>query len=227
MDVISFYGVLAASGVCTQWLADWLQARNGRRLAPLEAVERPIQPDRRVEADGVEEARRESLEPCQVLRDGLPVGSPAPDFRLPRVGGGELALSQYRGRQVLLLFSDLPRGPLNALLAELQRRYAAGSEVDVVMVSQGDRATNASMVAKLRVTFPVVLQRQREVSRMYRTFAAPVGFLVDERGAIAAPAAIGAERILALIPESILLETRPSREQDRRWHRAGALAVMH
>ena len=195
--------------------------------APLEAVERSIQPDRRVEADGVEDARSESLKPRQLLRDGLPVGSPAPDFRLPRVGGGELALSQYRGRQVLLLFSDLPRCPFNALLADLQRRYAAGSEVDVVMVSQGDRRTNASMIAKLRVTFPVVLQRQREVSRLYRMFAAPVGFLVDERGVIAAPAAIGAERILALIPETSPSETRPSRGYDRRWHREGALAVMH
>jgi len=227
MNVTSFYGVVAASVACTGWLAYQLRARNGRMLARFGAVEPSIQPDGRAETDGVEDARRESLEPCQLLRDALPVGSPAPDFRLPRVGGGELALSQYRGRQVLLLFSDLPRGPLNALLAELQRRYAAGSEVDIVMVSRGDRAANASMIAKLRVTFPVVLQRQREVSRLYRMFAAPVGFLVDERGAIAAPAAIGAERILALIPETSLLETRPSRAQDRRWHREGALAVMH
>ena len=227
MNVISFYGVVAASAACTAWLAYQLLARNGRMLARLEAVERSIQPDRCVEADGVEDARTESLKQCQLLRDGLPVGSPAPDFRLPRVGGGELALSQYRGRRVLLLFSDLPRSPFNALLADLQRRYAAGSEVDVVMVSQGDRATNASLIAKLRVTFPVVLQRQREVSRLYRMFAAPVGFLVDERGVIAGPAAIGAERILALIPETSLLETRPNRRDDRRWHRQGALAVMH
>lgn len=225
MNVISSYGVVAASVACTGWLAFQLLARNGRMLARPEPIERSIQPDRRVEADGVEDARGESLKQCQLLRDGLPVGSPAPDFRLPRVLGGELALSQYRGRRVLLLFSDLPRGPFKALLADLQRRYAAGSEVDVVMVSQGDRATNASMIAKLRVTFPVVLQRQREVSTLYRMFAAPVGVLVDERGVIAAPAAIGPERILALIPETRLVETYPSRGYDGLWHREGALAV--
>lgn len=227
MNVISFYAVVAASVACRAWLAHQLRARNARKRAPLEAVERSSQPDRRVEADGAEDARSESLNPRQLLRDGLPVGSPAPDFRLPRVGGGELALSQYRGRQVLLLFSDLPRSPCNALLADLQRRYAAGSEVDVVMVSQGDRRTNASLIAKFRVTFPVVLQRQREVSTLYLTLAAPVGFLVDERGVIAAPAAIGAERILALIPDTSPPETRPSRGYDQRWHREGALAVMH
>jgi len=227
MNVMSFYGVVAASVICAGWLAYRLLTRNARMLAPLETVERSIQPDRHVEADGVEEAPGESLKPCQLLRDGLPVGSPAPDFQLPRVGGGELALSQYRGRRVLLLFSDLPRCPFNALLADLQRRYAAGSEVDVVLVSQGDRRTNASMIAKLRVTFPVVLQRQREVSRLYRMFATPVGFLVDERGVIAAPAAIGPERILALIPETRLRETCPGRGHDQPWHREGALAVMH
>ncbi len=227
MNVISFYGVVAAAAACTGWLSNQLRARNGRTVERLEAVEPSMQPDRGVDVDRVEDARSESLKPCQLLRDGLPVGSPAPDFRLPRVLGGDLALSQYRGRRVLLLFSDLPRGPFKALLADLQRRYAAGSEVDVVMVSQGDRATNASMIAKLRVTFPVVLQRQREVSRLYRMFAAPVGVLVDEQGVIAAPAAIGAERILALIPETSLVETCPSRGYDRRWHREGALAVMH
>ena len=33
-----------------------------------------------------------------------PTGSPAPDFTLPRVGGGELSLSSYRGRPVVLAF---------------------------------------------------------------------------------------------------------------------------
>jgi len=226
MNVISFYGVVTAAVACRAWVAHQLRARNGRMLASLDAVERSMQPDRQVEADGVEDDRRESLKPSQLSRDGLSVGSPAPDFRLPRVGGGELALSQYRGRRVLLLFSDLPRSPFNALLADLQRRYAAGSEVDVVMVSQGDRRTNASMIAKLRVTFPVVLQRQREVSRLYRMFATPVGFLVDEQGVIAAPAAIGAERILALMPETNLPETCPRRGYDRQWHREGAVAVL-
>jgi peroxiredoxin Q/BCP len=33
-----------------------------------------------------------------------PTGSPAPDFTLPRVGGGEVSLSSYRGRAVVLAF---------------------------------------------------------------------------------------------------------------------------
>ncbi len=33
-----------------------------------------------------------------------PVGSEAPDFTLPRSGGGEVSLSAYRGRPVVLAF---------------------------------------------------------------------------------------------------------------------------
>ncbi len=31
-------------------------------------------------------------------------GSPAPEFTLPRVGGGTIALSSYRGQPVVLAF---------------------------------------------------------------------------------------------------------------------------
>jgi peroxiredoxin len=209
MTVIILCGVVAALAAFTGWLAYQLLAQNGRILARLEALEKLVEssnrradPDTAAAADG---ARKDSLKKSQLLREGLPAGSAAPDFRLPRVGGGELSLSQYRGRKVLLLFSDPTCAPCNALLPDVQRRYAAGSEVDVVMVSRGDHAANASKIAELRVTFPVVLQRQWEISKLYGMFATPIAFLVDEHGTIAAPVAIGAQRILALIPEKSTL----------------------
>jgi peroxiredoxin len=201
MTLIILCGVVAASVAFTGWLAYQLLAQNGRMLARLEALEQAIETCRPLEAGAAEDARKESLKKSHLLRDGLPAGSAAPDFRLPRVGGGELSLSQYRGRRVLLLFSDPKCAPCNALLPDLQRRYAAGSEVDVVMVSRGDAAANASKIAELRVTFPVVLQRQWEISKLYGMFATPIAFLVDEHGTIASPVAVGASRILALVPE--------------------------
>ncbi|HKC55334.1 MAG TPA: peroxiredoxin family protein [Vicinamibacterales bacterium] len=208
MIVILLCGVVAASVAFTGWLAYQLLAQNGRILARLEALEDLVQSGRRADAGtdaAADEGRKESLKRSQLLRDGLPAGAAAPDFRLPRVGGGELSLSQYRGRKVVLLFSDPKCGPCNALLPDVQQRYAAGSEVDVVMVSRGDHAANASKLAELRVTFPVVLQRQWEISKLYGMFATPIAFLVDEQGTIAAPVAVGAQRILALIPEKSTL----------------------
>jgi thioredoxin-dependent peroxiredoxin len=34
----------------------------------------------------------------------VPTGSQAPDFTLPRSGGGEMSLSSFRGRPVVLAF---------------------------------------------------------------------------------------------------------------------------
>ncbi len=201
MTFIVLAAVVAASAAFTGWLAYQLLAQNGRILARLEALEQAMQSGRDGDSGAAAQARKESLKKSQLLRDGLPAGSAAPDFRLARVGGGELSLSQYRGRRVLLLFSDPKCAPCNALLPDLQRRYAAGSEVDVVMVSRGDHAANARKIAELGVTFPVVLQRQWEISKLYGMFATPIAFLVDEQGTIAAPVAVGAQRILGLIPE--------------------------
>ncbi len=36
--------------------------------------------------------------------DELEVGSFAPDFKLPQNAGGEVALSDYRGKRVILFF---------------------------------------------------------------------------------------------------------------------------
>jgi hypothetical protein len=48
------------------------------------------------------------------------------------------------------------------------------------------------------LTFPVVLQRQWEVSREYRMFATPIGYLVDENGVLVTDVAVGSDKILGL-----------------------------
>jgi hypothetical protein len=54
----------------------------------------------------------EAVVPAARYRDGLPAGPPAPDFRLPLAGGGELSLPDYRGQRVLT-------AALGALCADL------------------------------------------------------------------------------------------------------------
>src|SRR6185369_8382163 len=53
-----------------------------------------------------------SLARSKLKRDGLRAGTVAPDFRLPRLDGrGDLALSDLRGRRVLLVFQSPSCGP--------------------------------------------------------------------------------------------------------------------
>jgi peroxiredoxin len=63
-----------------------------------------------------------SLARSKIKRDGLKAGTPAPDFRLPRLDGrGDLSLSELRGQRVLLVFSSPNCGPCNTLAPELEK----------------------------------------------------------------------------------------------------------
>src|SRR5207249_3756633 len=69
----------------------------------------------------------------------------------------------------------------------------------VLVVSRGDVEANRAKAEEHGITFPVVLQRQWEISRQYAMFATPAAYLIDENGSIAAEVATGKDAILALM----------------------------
>jgi peroxiredoxin len=139
-----------------------------------------------------------SLVDSRINRSGLAAGMLAPDFCLPQPNGGEIALTAYRGRQLLLVFSDPNCGPCDQLASELERLHHRAPNLQVLVVSRGDPETNREKMAKHGWTFPVVLQRQWEISRAYGMFATPIGYLINEDGIIAADVAVGVEPIVTL-----------------------------
>ncbi|BBQ00057.1 hypothetical protein BSFA1_51850 [Burkholderia sp. SFA1] len=138
------------------------------------------------------------LNRSRLNRSGLKAGTPAPNFRLPSLDGEEWALEDFRGRRVLLVFSDPGCGPCELLAPQLERVHRERKDVLVLMVSRQDADTNRLKVAKLGLTLLVVLQRNWEVSLQYATFATPVGYLIDERGVLVSDLAEGSDAILAL-----------------------------
>jgi hypothetical protein len=66
------------------------------------------------------------------------------------------------------------------------------------MVGRGDAGENRKKAKQNRFDFPVVLQRQWELSKQYGIFATPVAFLISEEGVIAKDVAIGPDAILEL-----------------------------
>jgi peroxiredoxin len=170
---------------------------NGAHPAELTAVtlrENKLAVEDRARAAGL------AVTESRIAREGLKAGTPAPDFRLPDLKGRRRALADYRGRRVLLVFSDPGCGPCQDLTPRLQdlRRAHTGNALEVLMVGRGDPDANRAKAREFGVTFPVVLQRQWEVSRQYAIFATPVGYLIDPAGVIEKDVAIGAEAILGL-----------------------------
>jgi peroxiredoxin len=154
-------------------------------------------------ADGEERENRfrnRSLARSKIKRDGLKAGTPAPDFRLPRLDGrGDLTLSELRGKRVLLVLSSPGCGPCNALAPELESFHRQHPELEVLMISKGEPKENRAKLKEHGLTFPVVLQQHWEISRRYAMFATPIAYLLDEAGVIMRNVAVGTDAIRGLL----------------------------
>jgi peroxiredoxin len=142
-----------------------------------------------------------SLTASRLNRKGLKAGAPAPDFRLPRLDGGELSLADLRGGRVLLVFSDPHCGPCEELAPRLQEIHSQQSDLQVLVISRGDFEDNRAKAAALGLSFPIVLQQKWEVSLQYAMFATPIGYLIDEEGILLSDVAVGVGPILSLADE--------------------------
>ena len=186
------------------WLVWQLLRQNGRFLLRLEALEERFNElEFGQEDDPADRFSNRSLARSKIKRDGLKAGTPAPDFDLPRLDGkGNLSLADLRGRQVLLVFSSPHCGPCNTLAPQLEKFHREHPELEVVMISKGEPSENRAKVKEHRLTFPIVLQQQWEISRRYAMFATPIAYLIDEQGIIVHDVAAGADAIQALFAQA-------------------------
>jgi peroxiredoxin len=159
-----------------------------------------------------------SLARSRLIRSGLKAGTVAPEFRLPLISGGELALGDLRGRRVLLVFSDPKCGPCDELAPRLKELHQTRPDLEVVVISRRDAKATRAKAEALGLTFPIVMQRQWEVSLQYGMFATPIGYLIDAKGILVKDVAVGMEPILALADESATVAA----EIDPPFHRNGA-----
>ena len=126
------------------------------------------------------------IAPTTLAASGL-TGSPAPDFALKSSTGENLRLSEYRGDVVMINFWATWCGPCRQempLLDELYTRYerVGFSLLGVNIDDDSQRAMD--MISDLGVTFPVLFDDRKEVSKLYQVDAMPVTVLVDREGSV-------------------------------------------
>jgi peroxiredoxin len=114
-------------------------------------------------------------------------GQSAPDFALKSSDGENLRLSEYRGDVVMVNFWATWCGPCRQempLLDELYSRYqrVGFSLLGVNIDDNSNKAMN--MVSELGVSFPVLFDTSKEVSKLYEVEAMPVTVLIDRAGTI-------------------------------------------
>jgi peroxiredoxin len=143
-----------------------------------------------------------SLARSRLNRTGLKAGETAPEFTLPRIDGGELSLADLRGERVLLVFSDPNCGPCDELAPRLQELHLQRSDLQIVVISRRDAEATRAKADSFGLTYPIVVQKQWEISLKYGMFATPIGYLIDEQGILLSDVAVGVEPILALAEKS-------------------------
>jgi peroxiredoxin len=146
-----------------------------------------------------------SVSESRLQRDGLKAGTPAPAFTLPDVHGRPVSLDDFRGRRVLLAFSDPDCAPCDALAPHLARLHEEhrGNNLDVILVGRGELEENRRKAEQYGFAFPVVVQQSWNLSKLYGIFHTPVAFLIDENGTIARDVAKGVDEIVAMIPTEL------------------------
>jgi peroxiredoxin len=136
----------------------------------------------------------------RIQRNGLAAGTIAPNFVLPDLKGKTRSLVEFRGKRLLLVFSDVTCGPCEQMAPELVKRYEhRPDDLEIVMISRGTLEDNQRKAKALGFPFPVLIQRGWEVSKEYAMFATPIGYLIDADGIIVSDVAVGPEPILALV----------------------------
>lgn len=143
--------------------------------------------------------------------DVVAVGDPAPDFTLPMYGGGEVTLSDLRGKVVLLNFWATWCPPCMQELSTVQKEIIdrfAGREFAFIFASRGDTEEQIAKTREERgFDFPMAMDKDEAVFKLFAKKGIPHNYLIDRDGRIVhielgySPEEF--EKFIALIDETI------------------------
>jgi peroxiredoxin len=132
--------------------------------------------------------------PANATTNGAPPPSPregfsAPDFTLELLGGGQVTLSDLRGKVVLVNLWASWCPPCRAEMPAIEKVYRAykdlGLEVLAVNTTNQDReADAAAFVQELALSFPIPMDRTGAVSAAYSLRGLPSTYFIGADGVI-------------------------------------------
>ncbi|MEP7302800.1 MAG: TlpA disulfide reductase family protein [Caldimonas sp.] len=111
----------------------------------------------------------------------------APDFTLRTMNGPNLRLAEQRGRVVMVNFWATWCGPCRQEMPQLDRlyqKYRASGFVLLGVNVDDDVHKAADVAAKLGVSFPVLLDTDKAVSKLYDLSTMPSTVIIDRDGKV-------------------------------------------
>ena len=115
------------------------------------------------------------------------VGQPAPDFALRSMKGPSVRLSEHLGEVVIINFWATWCGPCRQEMPLLDELYGKYQQAGLILLSVNiDEAAAPAieMAQTLKVSYPVLFDTRKDVSRAYDVGAMPLTVLVDRAGVV-------------------------------------------
>ena len=121
-------------------------------------------------------------------RYAVKLGEPAPNFRLQDLDGRFVALSDLRGKVVLLNFWATWCGPCRVEMPAMEELYRMFSRKDFEILAVSTDAEGVSITRpfqkKNRLTFPILHDSDYRVGLTYGARSLPMTFMVDRQGVV-------------------------------------------
>jgi peroxiredoxin len=116
----------------------------------------------------------------------LPQPMAAPDFSLPRLGGGSLRLAELRGRVVLMEFWATWCAPCRYSTPSMDVTYRKfrGQGVEVLLINAGESEETVRQWAGARFAAPILLDRDGAAQAAFAVVGLPTLFVIDREGMI-------------------------------------------
>jgi peroxiredoxin len=114
-------------------------------------------------------------------------GQPAPDFGLPTLGGETVRLSDLKGQVVLVNLWATWCPPCKAEMPMINDFYQAHQEAGFTALManvQEEGSTVRAFIEANGFTFPVLLDSQGELMRLYGVRGLPTTFIIDRNGQV-------------------------------------------
>jgi thiol-disulfide isomerase/thioredoxin len=151
--------------------------------------------------DGISVERNNAGDP----HEGLPIGSPFPDFELPDVYGEQISLQQLLSekRPIVFFFVSPACNPCRALVPELEEwQRTLGEKVSFVLVSSGKAKDNTERFGG-ETPKTILLQNKEEVAYLVNAQWTPTALFVGAEGRILSRLAAGDVAIRELMEKVV------------------------
>lgn len=129
------------------------------------------------------------LQMCQSERfKPVDAGSVAPPFILEDLQGKKVTLEDYRGKVVFINIWATWCDPCREEMPSMEMLYRSlkGRPFEILAVSvDRDKDKVIAFRDEFKLTFPILLDRRRKITRIYRTTGVPETFIIDSNGLVA------------------------------------------